>query len=181
VRIAGRTLGFPIDPVLRVTDSAGKTLSQAKAGAIGSDPLLDFTPTADGAYRIEVTDLHARAGMRFVYRLRAGPIVPDFDLKVADDRFVLTPGKPLEIPVTITRTGGFNQDITFAVEGLPKEIGVTPSGKGVSLRLLTDKAAFNGAIRIAGTTKDGTTRQARATIADLARTTDSLWLTTARK
>ncbi|MBM3994574.1 MAG: pre-peptidase [Planctomycetes bacterium] len=181
VRIAGRTLGFPIDPTLRVTDSAGKSLSQAKAPAIGSDPTLDVTPTADGAHRVEITDLHARGGMRFVYRLRLGPIAPDFELKVADDRFVLTPSKSLDIPVAITRSGGLNQDITFSVEGLPKEIGVMSSAKGVSLHVMNDKASFNGPIRIVGTAKDGASRMARATVADLGRTTDSLWLTRVQK
>ena len=176
-RIDSRTLGFPLDPVLRLTDDAGKTLAQAKEAAIGADSSLDATAPQDGAYRIEVSDLHARGGMRFVYRLRAGPSAPDFDLKVVDDRFTLSTGKPLEIPVTINRVGGYSQEITLSVEGLPKHVNATSSAKGVSLRLSDDKTAFAGPIRIVGTSKDGTMRAAHATVADLARNTDYLWLT----
>ena len=175
-RIEARTLGFPLDPVLRLTDAAGKTIAQAKAGAIGSDASLDFTAPGDGNYRIEVSDLHGAAGMRYVYRLRAGPIVPDFDLKVAGDNFTLVPGKPLEILVTVTRVGGFNQEISLSVLGLPKEIAVTATAKSITLRS-ADKTTFAGPIRIVGTPKDGPTRLARAPVAEFARLTDSLWLT----
>jgi hypothetical protein len=176
-RIEARTLGFPLDPVLHLTDAAGKMLAQTKANAIGADTSLDTTASQDGTYRLEVHDLHSRGGMRYVYLLRAGPITPDFDLKVADDRYTIPLGKPLEIPVTIGRVGGFNQEITLSVTGLPKDVSATPTAKGLTLRLSADKGAFTGPIRIVGTAKDGTVRSARATVADLARTTDDLWLT----
>ena len=180
-RIEARSLGFPLDPVLRVTDAAGKMLVQAKAAALGTDPQLDFTPTQDGTFRLEVRDLHSHGGMRYVYRLRAGSIAADFDLKVADDRFTLKPGTPLEIAVTINRAGGFKPEITLSVEGLPKEVSATMSGKGLKLLLTSDKAAFAGPIRIVGTAKDGTVRFARATIAELGNSTEELWLTVVRK
>src|SRR5207253_2458534 len=47
-----RTLGFPLEPVLRVTDAAGgKVLAQAQAGAraLGTDPELAFAPPQDGS------------------------------------------------------------------------------------------------------------------------------------
>lgn len=178
-RIESRTLGFPLDPVLRLTDAAGKTLLQTKAAAIGADASLDFTATQDGAHRLEVRDLHGHGGMRYVYLLRAGPVAPDFEAKVAADQFALAPGKPLDIPVAITRLGGFSQEITLSVEGLPKEINAAASAKG--LRVTCDKAAFTGPIRIVATAKDGTMRFARATIADLGRSTEHLWLTVSKK
>ena len=179
IRIEARTLGFPLEPALRVTDTAGKMLMQAQAKAIGADPTLDFAPTADGTYRIEVRDLFGDAGLRHVYRLRIGPVEPDFELKVADDRFTLTPAKPLEIPVTITRLGGYKAEITLHVDGLPKGVTMTATPKGVMLR--AEPGASSGAIRIVGTAKDGTVRHARATITELARTTENLWLTATNK
>jgi hypothetical protein len=180
-RIEARSLGFPLDPVLRVTDAVGKMLVQAKAAALGTDPLLDFAPTQDGTYRLEVRDLHAHGGMRYVYRLRAGPIVADFDLKVADDRFTFKVGVPLEIPVTINRAGGYKAEIALSVEGLPKEVSASMAGKGLKLVLMSDKATFAGPIRIVGTAKDGSVRFARATIVELGRDTEDLWLTAPRK
>ena len=180
-RIEARSLGFPLDPVLRLTDAAGKTLVQNKAAGLGTDPSLDFNIAQDGTYRLEVRDLYSDGGMRHVYRLRAGPIAPDFDLKVAGDRFLLTPGKPLEIPVPVTRVGGFSQEIALSVEGLPKDISATMTAKSITLRLASDKKVFAGAIRIVGTAKDGTVRAARAPVAELGRATESLWLSVLRK
>ncbi len=179
-RIETRTLGFPLDPVLRLTDAAGKTIAQTKAGVIGADASLDFTAPGDGSYRIEVSDLHGAAGMRYVYRLRAGPIVPDFELKVTTDNFTLAPGKPLEIPVTVTLVGGYKQEVSLSVEGLPKTIEVASTAKGITLRT-TDKAGFSGPIRIVGRAKDGTSRFAHATVAEFNRVTDSLWLSVLTK
>jgi hypothetical protein len=179
-RIESRTLGFPLDPILRLQGPDGKTLAQAKAAAIGTDASLNYTTVQDGTHRLEVSDLHGEGGVRYVYRLRAGPIAPDFELKVASDMFSLSPGKPLEIPVSITRVGGFNQDIKLSIEGLPKEVSVMTTAKAITLKL-SDKTAFAGPIHIVGTAKDATTRRARAAVAELGRTTDSLWLTVLRK
>jgi hypothetical protein len=96
-------------------------------------------------------------------------------LKVATDIFTLTPTKPLEIPVAITRLGGFNQPITLSVEGAPKEIGVTASAKGITVQL-SQKVTFAGPIRILGTSKDGSIRAARTTVAELGGVTESMWL-----
>jgi hypothetical protein len=178
-RIAARTLGFALDPVLRLSDDAGKMLQQTKAAKIGDDAALDYTAPRDGVYRLEVADLHGDGGMRYVYRLDAGPITPDFQLKVTTDAFRLFPGKPLEIPVTQTRVGGFSQEVTLSIDGLPKGIAVTTTGKAITLRL-EEKTAFAGPFRIIGTAKDGTRRMTRATIAESGRTTDSLWLSTSR-
>ena len=180
VRIAARTLGFPLDPVLRLSDGAGKTLVQTKAGVIGTDAALDYTAAQDGMYRLEVSDLQRDGSLRHVYRLHVGPIEPDFELKVTADRFILSPDKALDIPVTVTRLGGFKQEIGLRVEGLPKEVSMTASAKSITLRLL-DKAAFAGPIRIVGAAKNGPTRFAHAPVAELARVTESLWLTVARK
>jgi hypothetical protein len=165
---------------LNVTDAAGKSVTQAKAAKIGADPALDFTPSVDGTFRVEVSDLTGQGSNRHVYLLRIAPIVPDFELKVASDLFTLTQAKTLEIPVAITRVGGFTQDVTLSVDGLPKGIEVKATAKSITLRL-TEKAAFAGPIRIVGTAKDGTTRPARATIAEFGRVTESLWLTAVSK
>ncbi|MBI3822722.1 MAG: PPC domain-containing protein [Planctomycetes bacterium] len=179
-RVNARTLGSPLDPVLRLSDGAGKTLLQTKAAAIGADASLDYTAPQDGIYRLEVSDLHRDGGFRYVYRLHAGPIPPDFELKVAGDAFVLMPNKPLEIPVAVTRVGGFNQDVTLSVEGAPKHITVTATAKTITLRL-EKGPPFAGPIRIVGTSKDGARRTAHATVTEVARTTDSLWLTVSAK
>jgi hypothetical protein len=176
-RIESVSLGFPLDPVLRLTTDAGKTLQQANAKKIAAEPILDYTFPQDDTLRLEVSDLHSHGGMRYAYRLRIGALAPDFELKVAADSLTLASGKSLDIPITTTRIGGHAQEITYTVEGLPKEISVKSSGKALTLRAGADKFAFSGAIRIIGTAKDGTIRAAFAPNAELGRPVEHLWLT----
>jgi hypothetical protein len=182
--IESRTLGFPLDPVLKVTDAASKVLTQVQAKTLGADVELDFTPSLDGPYRVEVHDFHGDGGQRFVYRLRALLAEPDFSLKVAGDRFALVPGKPLEIPIAIERRNGFGGEVEITALGLPK--GVTaqavtaPAGsKTATLRLTAGGDKVSGSFQIIGTAK-GTQdlmRIARATLAEYGVATMQLWLT----
>ncbi len=176
ITVGSRTLGFPLDPVLRLTDLAGKTLLQSKAVKIGDDPILNYAVTLDAVYRVEIGDLHDHAGPRYVYRLRVGTPVPDFDVKVTGDNFTLAAGKSLEIPVAVTRIAGFKGEVTLRVEGLPTTIKAISSGKGLTLQS-SDKTPFAGPIRVIGATPDGTTRVGQAAVLDLGRATTSLWLT----
>src|SRR5262249_33792787 len=79
-RAEAQSLGFPLDPVLRVT-SKGKVLAKAQSTAIGKDPVLDFTVTEDGPHVLSVRDLHGQGSGRHVYRLEAQMQEPDFVVK----------------------------------------------------------------------------------------------------
>jgi hypothetical protein len=182
-RIDARSLGFLLDPVLRVTDAAGKTIGEAQPKKLGDDVTLEITPPQDGPYRLAVRDLSEEGGTRHVYLLSAGPPQPDYTLTVAADRFTLPAGKPLEIPVTIARQNGHSQPIELSVEGLPAgiEAAITDSktGKLITLRQTERKEPFAGPIRIVGQTAEAGSRPhlARATIAELNHGTADLWLT----
>lgn len=182
LEIESAALGFPLSPVLRVLDSSGKQLAKAEPPAIGKDCSLELTPPSDGQYRIEVGDLFCHGGDRFVYRLRVTPVEPDFELTVASDRFTLVKGKPLEIPVTIARRGGFAKSIDLGIVGLPDglkcEVADTSDKKGNKTLKLTGDTAFSGPIRILGRA-EGMERSARATLADLEIVTPDLWLSLA--
>lgn len=184
VRAEAQTLGFPLDPVLTITDRAGKSLARAQAGALGKDPTLDFTVPQDGLYTLDVADLHGLGSARHVYRLQARAQDPDFALKLPTDRLVVPPGKPLDIAVSVERSYGFAKDIDLALEGLPPGVTATtlpgtPTKKAatLTLRLTANQAPFSGAVRLVGTTKDGLMRVGTATLVDLATATDNLWLT----
>jgi hypothetical protein len=183
--IEARELDSPLDPVLRLTDAAGKSVAEAQAKKLNTDPKLNFTAPADGTYRLEVRDLHDDAGPRHFYRLRALRAAPDFGLTVAADRFTLTPGKALDIPVTIERRNGFAEDIAFEVAGLPDGVqAAAPAAKGTAktatLKLTASAGAPSGPFRIAARTKSGIIRPARAPGAETGWTTTQLWLTVAK-
>jgi hypothetical protein len=123
-KVAAKSLGYPTDAVLAVVDEAGKPLAEADdASRDDRDPALDFSPPADGNYRLLVRDLANRGDVRLVYRLTAQPIEPDFSLTLATDSFVFEKGKPLEIAVNVTVRDGLREPIEIQAIGLPK--GVT--------------------------------------------------------
>ncbi len=153
LRVETHELGFPLDPVLKVLDAGGKVVATAQGKKLGTDPALDFTVPQDGAYTLEVRDLHEEGGPRHVYLLHAQPVTPDYALTVVSDRFTMTPGKPLDIPITVARKGGHSEAIELAVEGLPAGIrATTVAGKTLTLRLSDAAAPFAGPLRIVGKT-----------------------------
>lgn len=184
--IESRSLGFLLDAALVLTDDAGKPLARAEAAALNRDPELAFTALAEGTYRLEVRDHQGGGGPRHVYRLRATVARPDFDLKLASDRFVLMAGGSVEVPVTIERRNGFGGQIELTTEGLPAGVRSTAAvlaagsaGGTVRLTAAPAAAAVSGPIHMLGHVrgKDGVVRRARAAIEGLPQTTTDLWLT----
>lgn len=184
-RVEARSLGSPLDPVLRLLDAKGTAVAQAETrSSTAIDETLSYRVPADGQYRLEVGDLHRRGGWQFFYRLAMGPPPKLESLRVAADRFALVTGKPLVIPVTVAGSGDPTAAATFEVRGLPKGVSVKTavaarSGKSSSRRsrsrrrrgrrssrsrgrtvqiTLTGKSlpAFSGPIRIVAVERGGT-------------------------
>ncbi|HEY7153440.1 MAG TPA: PPC domain-containing protein [Gemmataceae bacterium] len=184
-----RSADSQLDPLLRLTDAAGKRLAQTsdtKAGKPGAGvAVLAFTVPGDGPYRLEVSDEKEHGGWRHFYRLRATLAEPDYALTLTADRFTLTLGKPLAIPITIDRRNGFDRAIEISVEGLPD--GVTAkavqstgaAGKSATLNLEAKHGPMSAAIRVVGRASGQTdfTRTATAPRIKLPQTTPYLWLT----
>jgi hypothetical protein len=177
--IDARSVGSQLDPLLRLTDAAGKRLAQADDAAGGKagarDAELAFMVPQDGNYRLEVRDLGGLGSFRHFYRLRALVPEPDYALTVAADRFTLAAGKSLDIPVTIEQRNGFNREVVVGIEGLPPTVTATvkSSGKSATLHLEAKgqvSSAFHIVGRIAGRTD--LTRTATTTTG-----TPYLWLT----
>lgn len=191
IRTDARTAGSPLDPVLRILKSDGSQLQEVDDGTKGDfDPDANFTAPAEGEYRVAITDRFGLGGPRFFYRLTALPSQPDFELRVAADSFVLTPDKPLEIPVTVDRQRGFAQEIEVAVTDLPEKVTAEPvvsakdgdSAKSVKLVLKAEAGVtFSGLIHIRGRVKSEppVEKPASATLTAFNTTTRELWLTVA--
>ena len=126
IKAESDSIGYEVDPVLRVTDEAGKVLAEAESPRRGGEPVLSFTPPTDGPYRLEISDLHRRGGLRYAYRLTLAPVTPDFAVTLAAGTFSIVPGKTLEIPLTIDRKSGFAAEIEFTAENLPAGITAAP-------------------------------------------------------
>jgi hypothetical protein len=182
LQVEARALGSAADPVLRITDAAGKVINETDDTGGSPDPQVTFTPPADGRYRAEVRDLYAHGSARHFYRLRILPPPADYTLSVAADRFTLSPGTPLEIPVTVNRANGYNHPIDLTAE-LPEGVSVEPvkadaAAKSVRLKL-TAKGPISGPLRIVGTSPGvaDSRRAATTPLAAFGTATEFLWLT----
>jgi hypothetical protein len=186
-RAESRTLGFPLDPLLRLTDAAGKTLAEVDDSASGRDAELAFTIPDDGEYRLMIRDLHGHGGDRYVYRLSGTHAEPDFSLKVAADSFVLTPGKTLEVAVTVDRANGFASEIELVAERLVdgilapavKSAASGDTAKTVKLTLSAASGPLAGPFRIVGRVpgQPDFVRTAQCPVANLSAATTDLWVT----
>jgi hypothetical protein len=166
-QLVGRELGSPLDALLEVFDSSGKSLVRTDDSGRRRDPEFVWKAPADGAYDVKVADLHGFGGARFFYRLRVAIAKPDFAIKSAEHAFVGSLDKPLEITLEIDRRQGFDEEIIIKPEGLPDSIVAEPvkspkdgeSAKKVKLKL-TAGAAYSGPLRIIGVAQ-GTERLVR--------------------
>ena len=106
-------------------DAQGKELARAEAAPTQLDPVLTFTPPADGVYCVRVADRFPnRGGPEFAYRLRLAPAVPGFRLQLAADVLTLPRGGQAKLKVTAERLGGFNDAIPLTIDGLPPGVKV---------------------------------------------------------
>jgi hypothetical protein len=178
-----------LTPVLKVLDSGGKTLLRAEPTTLGGTLDTAFTPPTTGTYKIEVRDLFATGGPRHVYRLRVTPALPEVGATVAADRFTVTVGTPLEIPITLVRKNGHTGELIPFATGLPE--GVTaeavapakPDPGKVVLKLTATKRFGGGPIKLGVMKKgdDASRTFATAALPDFDRTTGDLWLTVTEK
>lgn len=184
--LASRELGYPLDAVLQVFDAAGKSLARADDVGEVRDPVLAFTPPAEGTYRVQVTDLNNTGSARHVYALRATRPQPAYQVQAAANAFTVSPDKPTEIALTVDRQHGFAEEIAFRVEGLPEFITAAPavsaatgdSAKTVKLILTSRGGNFSGPIRIIGESTGPLKRSVTATaaIANHTARCEQLWL-----
>lgn len=184
-----RSLNFPLDPVLRLSDANGKLLKELDDTSRNSiDVSLVYTIPADGNYGLEISDLYRHGGPRYVYRLTIDRVVPDYRLTLKTDRFTVEPGAKLEIPVAVGRLDGFAEAIEISIEGLPEGVvapAVQSEAKGDSAKSVTlvveaqPEAVFNGPIRIRGKAvgTDAPSHTATAPVDATTASTTHLWLT----
>ncbi len=157
-QVESRALGYPLDAVLEVTDSTGKSLARVDDVAASRDAALVFSPPTDGMFRVAVSDLNRQGSSRHVYRLRAVKAVGDFEVTADADSYVLASDKPTDITLSVARLNGLAENIEFTVSGLPEGVTAAPaqssaqgeSAKTVKLTLSASGGAHSGPIRIIG-------------------------------
>jgi hypothetical protein len=184
--LESRMLGYPLDAVLTITDATGKSLTRID-DAGGRDASTLFTPPADGAYRIRVSDLNRHGSQRHVYRLRGVLATPTFEVTADANNYTVAPDKPAEITLTVDRRHGFAEEIAFSVQGLPDSVTAATvksaaegdSSKSVKLILTGNGTVFSGPIRIEARAAGSTqlSRPVTAAISNHTARLADLWLT----
>lgn len=183
---ASRKLGYALDPLVRLRDSKGKILAENDDAGGSPDAALSFSAPETGRYMLEIEDVNGHGGFRFVYHLTAIPAVPDYQLSLAADAFVVAADKTVEIPVSIERQEGFAEEIVIEAVGLPE--GVTaesvvsgPKGdvsKSVKLVIKPKKKGISASFSVLGKAgKSGSQRTAVFPVAGTSRRLSQVWLT----
>jgi len=136
--LLARRASSALDSHLRILDAKGKQLAlndDLRLGKRGSSDssLENWTAPADGAYIVEIRDVHLRGGAAFPYFLQVTRSEPFFDLYLDSDKTQIVPGGCAALFVRIERKNGFSGEVTLAIDGLPP--GVTASCG----RILADK------------------------------------------
>lgn len=159
-RVASRSLGFPLDPVLRILSANGGILAEVDdAGPSNRDPEYRFAPTIAGDYQIEISDLNGRGGPRHVYQLDFLPANPEVRLTLARRQATLPAEGSLEIAVAVDRRDNYEGLLDISIEGLPARVTATRAlsipktrtAQSVTLALTSHGAsAWSGPIRIVG-------------------------------
>lgn len=121
-----RSIGAPLDPVVKIADSAGKVLKELDDLGNNPDPRFDFTAPADGEYEVQITERYGNGGPRGVYVLAIRDLEATARLTVASDNFVVAGDKPLEIAVSVERIAGFDGEIAVSAVDLPEGVTAEP-------------------------------------------------------
>ncbi|MBY0523841.1 MAG: PPC domain-containing protein [Gemmataceae bacterium] len=141
--LRAQRLGSPLHAILSISDEAGKELAQAVGDdRTQSDPVLRFTPPADGTYIVRVKErFQALGGPDYAYRLRiTASTAPDFRLTLGTDAVTLVRGGQLKLRVNADRLGNFVDAIALEIDGLPE--GVTVTGNSIAAKQATTEITF---------------------------------------
>jgi len=185
--LLSRSLGFPLDGVLEITDATGKSLARVDDSVALRDASIAFTAPAAGQFVVTVSELTAQFGEDAVYLLRARKAAADFEVTSDTHAYTLSSGKPTEITLTIARQAGFAEEIRFRITGLPDYVSVQApvsaaegeSSKTVKLVLNSTGGPFTGPLRIvAESTGPGKLQHGvAATLGTPPTRLEELWLT----
>lgn len=187
ITLASQRLGFELTGLLKITDSGGRVLARQENPPAKRDLELTFAPPQTGAYRVAVEDLCGRGGNRHAYRLDIGPPAPSYELAVKADQWTIAAGQTLEIPVTVDRRQGFNEEIEVVCVGLPDDAecpAVISAAKGdsakqIQLKVTAGATPFRGPLELVGksTGKLALERAARYALPESGLPVSRFWLT----
>jgi hypothetical protein len=190
VSVESNSLNLPFDPVAHLTGPGGVVVAKASDIGPNREAMISYAAAKDGDYLLAISDRFRQGGERSFYRLTVRLEEPDFDMTLATDAIVVTPGKPTELPLKVQRRGGSVGPITIQAVGLPTGLTATPvvsettgpTAVAVTLKLSTTGPAFSGPIRILGKASQPKAMERFAcTVPRLGAVFESVWVTVVEK
>lgn len=152
--VQSAVLGFALDGWVRVEDATGKELAR-NDDATGSDPRLEWTAPADAPFIVAVGSLLQLGGKDRWYHLSLERPAPSVRPTVADNAFVIAPGKTNEIVINLGRAHGHDAVLSLNAEGLPPGVTAAPvdaasKDASVTFRIVaaTNAPAASGPFRL---------------------------------
>jgi hypothetical protein len=125
--VYARRLDSPLDSLLTLMDSKGKTLAEnddfpdETAGLLTdqADSLLRDKLPSKGSYYLRLCDTQRNGGPDFAYRLRVSHPQPDFDLRIVPSSVNARAGSIVPVTIHVQRRGGFAGDIQVNLKDAP--------------------------------------------------------------
>ncbi|HEY5621780.1 MAG TPA: hypothetical protein VIR77_04185, partial [Pontiella sp.] len=134
IEVNARTLNSPLDSMVVMTgpgmdkpaynddyvnkDEAHLHLGSGLVTHHADSYLLCELPES-GTYTIRISDTQGQGGHDYAYRLRMGPALPDFALRMEPSGLHIAPGATAVFNVRAIRLNGFNGNITLEAGKLP--------------------------------------------------------------
>lgn len=180
LEIMARRLGSPLDARLILLGPDGKIVGSnddvpdRSYGLIThhADASMVSELPASGRYTVRVDDLQGKGGAAYAYRLRIGPVQPDFSLRVTPAGLRLPRDGSAVATVHVVRKNSFDGPIqlslTDAPDGINMESALIPSGEDrvvINLQADDDIAIDMCTLQIEGEGRDGLRRITRRAVA----------------
>ncbi|HYV26715.1 MAG TPA: PPC domain-containing protein [Candidatus Eisenbacteria bacterium] len=126
VTVFARRLRTPMDAVIEIFDSAGKSLASNDDTA-GVDSSLKFTPTEATNYFLCIRDTLHEGGRDFAYRVEITPTQPKLSLKIPEvsrndtqsRQFITVPRGNRFATLISAKRANFDGELRFDIQGLP--------------------------------------------------------------
>lgn len=125
-----RRLGSPLEPVMEITDSAGRQLS-ASDDDEGHDSRIRFEVPAEGAYSLKIRDQRGQGGPDHFYRVEVGPdaatlacFLPRPNRLSQERQTVLIPSGGRALVILGARRGDLGGEVALTASELPAGVKV---------------------------------------------------------
>jgi hypothetical protein len=184
--VESKSIGYSLDPLVLIQDSAGKTLQKTDDTGENRDPQFNWKAPAAGDYQLVIQDAEEQGSELHLYRITIQEVTPEVLIKSEADHVEGKVGMPLEVKFTVERKDGFAEPLQLeivpnTVTPLPTDWMVTSTtstneGEAAKQVTLTINApqAFSGKLKVLARSSTNSTTYP---VISGAESSESLWLT----